>query len=232
MTGTLPTAFFDDFYAGNPDPWNFATSGYERDKYAATLAALPRARYASAFEVGCSIGVLTRRLAERCGRLLSIDAAEAPLSQARSRNADAPWVEIRRARVPEDWPRGQSFDLILLSEVLYYFSREDLARLAKLVLETLQPGGDLALVHWLPATSYPMTGDEAVLAFTELAGDTLKPIGSAREELYRLDVLRLCRSASVAAPPTADGGRVRSVRPAHIGELFSPDGCPPVSVAE
>lgn len=190
MTGTLPTAFFDDFYAGNPDPWSFATSEYERGKYAATLAALPRARYTSAFEVGCSIGVLTRRLAGRCDQLLSIDAAEAPLPQARSRNADAPWVEIRRARVPEDWPRGQSFDLVLLSEVLYYFSREDLAHLAELTLETLRPGGDLALVHWLPVTSYPMTGDEAVSTFVELAGDALRPLHSAREELYRLDMFR------------------------------------------
>jgi trans-aconitate methyltransferase len=190
VTGTLATTFFDDFYAGNPDPWSFATSEYERGKYTATLAALPRARYASAFEVGCSIGVLTRQLAGRCDRLLSIDAAEAPLPQARSRNADAPWVEIRRARVPEDWPRGRSFDLILLSEVLYYFSREDLARLAELTLETLWPGGDLVLVHWLPTTSYPLTGDEAVSTFVELAGDALRPTTSAREELYRLDVFR------------------------------------------
>jgi predicted TPR repeat methyltransferase len=181
VTGTLPTAFFDDFYAGNPDPWSFATSDYERGKYVATLAALPRPRYASAFEVGCSIGVLTRQLAERCDRLLSIDAAEAPLPQARSRNADAPWVEISRARVPEDWPEGRRFDLIVLSEVLYYFSREDLARLAELALEALQPGGDLVLVHWLPATSYPMTGDEAVSTFVELAGDALRPRTSARD---------------------------------------------------
>jgi trans-aconitate methyltransferase len=190
VTGTLPTAFFDDFYDGNPDPWGFATSEYERGKYAATLAALPRSHYASAFEVGCSIGVLTRQLAERCDRLLSIDAAEAPLQQALSRNTDAPWVEIRRARVPEDWPEGRRFDLILLSEVLYYFSREDLARLAQLALEALLPDGDLVLVHWLPATSYPMTGDEAVSTFAELAGDALRPTSSAREELYRLDVFR------------------------------------------
>lgn len=190
MTGSLPTAFFDDFYAGDPDPWGFATSEYERGKYAATLAALPRARYASAFEVGCSIGVLTRQLAERCDRLLSIDAAEAPLAQARSRNVDASWVEIRRARVPEDWPEARCFDLILFSEVLYYFSRADLARLAELALEALQPGGDLVLVHWLPATSYPMTGDEAVSAFVEQAGDALRPTASERDELYRLDIFR------------------------------------------
>ena len=61
---SLPTAYFDRKYAFDPDPWGFATSAYEADKYRATLAALPRARYRRALEVGCSIGVLTERLAE------------------------------------------------------------------------------------------------------------------------------------------------------------------------
>lgn len=189
MTTSLPTAFFDKFYAGNPDPWNFAASAYERDKYAATLAALPQPRYASAFEVGCSIGVLTRRLARRCDRLLSIDAAAAPLESARQRNAGTPWVELQQARVPEDWPVATAFDLILLSEVLYYFGPEDLATLAARTLASLVPGGTVALVHWLPATSYPMTGDEAVARFLDHTGPALRVVHAAREELYRLDVL-------------------------------------------
>lgn len=190
MTGSLPTSFFDEFYGDDPDPWGFATSEYERDKYTATLGALPRAHYASAFEAGCSIGVLTRRLAERCDLLLAVDASEKPLRHAIARNADVPWVEIRQARVPEAWPAGRRFDLILLSELLYYFSPADLERLASLTLASLERGGDLVLVHWLPRTSYPMTGDAAVAAFLGFAGRSLEPLRSVREELYRLDVLR------------------------------------------
>ena len=33
--------YFEQLYASDPDPWRFATSDYERDKYAATLDALP-----------------------------------------------------------------------------------------------------------------------------------------------------------------------------------------------
>ena len=39
---TLPPEYFDHVYQANRDPWNFETSPYERAKYAATLAALPR----------------------------------------------------------------------------------------------------------------------------------------------------------------------------------------------
>ena len=68
---TLPAAYFDSLYAAEADPWAFATSDYEREKYAATLAALPRPHYARALEIGCSIGVLTRMLAGRVGASLA-----------------------------------------------------------------------------------------------------------------------------------------------------------------
>jgi hypothetical protein len=74
---TLEPAYFDNVYAADSDPWKFASSAYERDKYAATLAAFPKPRYASAFEIGCSIGVLTSALAPRCDALLAVDAAAA-----------------------------------------------------------------------------------------------------------------------------------------------------------
>ena len=60
-------------YDESPDPWGFETSWYERRKYALTLASLPRERYTSAYEPGCSIGVLTRLLADRCDSLLASD---------------------------------------------------------------------------------------------------------------------------------------------------------------
>lgn len=190
---SLPADYFETLYARDPDPWGFASRDYERDKYAATLAALPRPRYAAALEVGCSIGVLTRRLADRCDRLLALDAAEAPLAAARERVADAPWVEVRRARVPEDWPAGEGpFDLILLSEVLYYFDPGDLARVAARVGASLRPGGDAVLVHWLPETDYPLSGDAATALFLEAAAGSLRPLPerAARTDRYRLDVLR------------------------------------------
>ena len=62
---TLPLAHFEDLYRRSADPWGFASSGYEAAKYAATLAALPRDRYARGLEVGCSIGVFTAALAGR-----------------------------------------------------------------------------------------------------------------------------------------------------------------------
>lgn len=187
-TGSLPPDYFTERYAADPDPWRFETSDYERAKYAATLGAMPRSRYASALEVGCSIGVLTEQLASRCDTLLALDVADIALDRARARCAGLGHVAFARAQVPDAYPDG-AFDLILLSEVVYYLAAEDVAWLAGRVRDTLVPGGDVVLVHWTGETHYPLSGDEAAEAFIARAGDFATVLHATRTDAYRLDVL-------------------------------------------
>ncbi len=182
-------SYFDSLYAGDPDPWGFASSEYESAKYAATLAALPNARYQSALEVGCSIGVFTRMLAERCEALLAIDPAERALGAARRRCRANPNVTFNRMAAPNQWPLGW-FDLIVLSEVVYYFTRPQTARLADCIETTLRPGGHVILVHWLGETDYPLSGDEAADALLGDAASFTKLLRQERTPEYRLDLLQ------------------------------------------
>ena len=191
--GSLPAAYFERLYAADPDPWKFATSDYEREKYAATLAALPRELYGRALDVGCSIGVLTRALAERCRELVAMDPVPSALAAARERCADTPQVAFLEGAVPAIWPPGR-FDLVLLSEVVYYLDQFDLSRLVGLVAGAIEPQADIVMVHWTGETDYPLGGDEAAGLF--IAGLTatgvarVDPGRSSRSGQYRLDVLR------------------------------------------
>ena len=183
---TDPT-YFDRLYTADPDPWKFATSDYERDKYAATLAALPDQRFTRCYEVGCSIGVLTRQLAPRCDAILGVDVAEPALVQARVRCADQPWVMFERAFVPQDWPAG-AFDLILFSEVLYYLGIGGLRDAARRTEAALLPGGTVVLVNWRGNTDGACTGEEAADLFIATTPG-LTPSVPVRAEKYRIDVL-------------------------------------------
>ncbi len=184
---TLKPDYFDGVYAANADPWGFETSEYERGKYADTLRSLPRPRYENAFEIGCSLGVLTSQLAPRCGRLLAVDGSETPLVRARQLCDSLKNVQIERMQVPDQFPDA-TFDLILVSEVGYYWSPDDFAQAQQAILEHLEPGGHLMLVHWTPPVhDYPLTGDEVHDAFLKLPG--LKLLSGHREDTYRLDVL-------------------------------------------
>jgi SAM-dependent methyltransferase len=157
---TLGARYFDGMYAAAADPWGFEERWYERRKYAISLAMLPRERYRAAFEPGCSIGVFTRLLAPRCGTVLACDLAAAAVRAAAARTADLPHVRAEQRDIPGQWPPGR-FDLIVLSEILYYFGHHDLELVLKQAAASLEPDGTLLAVHWRhPVAEYPRTGDD------------------------------------------------------------------------
>lgn len=175
-------------YADTSDPWNFSTSAYEQAKYRATIAALGGRRFGRAFEIGCSIGVLTSMLAGHCTALLAIDINERALEAARARCAKLPNVSFALMPFPQRTPAGP-FDLIVMSEVAYYWSDDDL-RAAADFAATAAGGGTLLLVHFLPPVEdYVRDGDAVHAAF--LADSRFVPEGGARADKYRIDVLRV-----------------------------------------
>ncbi len=183
---SIPPDWFEAEYTRDPDPWRFATSDYERAKYDDTLAALGDRRFACGFEIGCSIGVFTARLVQRCDRLLAVDVSDTALAQARAAN---PGVRFANMRVPDAWPNGETFDLIVFSEVLYYLDPTEIDRAASLALAAFQPGGTVLLVHWTGPTDYPCSGDEAAERFIAATAGRLRPVMQARRAEYRLDRL-------------------------------------------
>lgn len=157
---SLPAGYFDDMYREDPDPWGFRSRWYEQRKYALTVAALSRQRYRNAFEPGCSVGVLTSMLAERCDALLATDPASTAVLAARRTVHHHAHVRVEQAAVPRDWPAA-TFDLIVLSEVAYYLDKADLHTLLDHVTASLEDGGELVAVHWrTPVADYPLTGDD------------------------------------------------------------------------
>jgi SAM-dependent methyltransferase len=181
--------WFERLYREQGDPWGFETSPYEQAKYAETLAALPVARYGDALEVGCANGVLTALLAPRCDRLLAVDPSPTALAAARARCRDLPQVRFGQCSLPAQAPAGP-FDLILLSEVIYYWDSDDLGRMAAYLPGALRSGGDLLLVHWTGDTDYPKSGDDAVAELRALLGEAVVERRGDRHERYRLDLWR------------------------------------------
>jgi SAM-dependent methyltransferase len=186
---TLGPEYFADMYAKSDDPWQLADRWYEQRKYALTAASLPSVRYRRALEAGCSVGVLTRLLAERCDELLAVDASAAAVSTASGRTEDLPHVSVEQRTLPHEWPTG-SFDLIVISEIGYYFSPSDLHILMKSASDALEPAGALVLVHWRHAVAdYPQGGDDVHRAVKAASGDLHLQRTVAHEERdFLLDV--------------------------------------------
>lgn len=182
-----PDAYFEQLYRDSEDPWSLAGQWYVRRRYDHTLAVLPRRRYRSAFEPGCSVGVLTAELAGRCDSLLATDrvAAAAELTAARTRHLTN--VRVRRLAIPDEWPPGR-FDLIVLSELLYYFDDRTLRDVLNRTVEALEPGGTLVTVHWNhPAPEHRRTGRTLAPVLSAIPGLTL--LTDCRDPDFTLHVL-------------------------------------------
>ena len=151
---------FERLYAASPDPWDYDSSAYERDKYAATLAALDGRRYARALEVGCSIGAFSELLAGRCAALTALDFSSRAIALARARLCEHAHVSVLEASFPEQVPRGR-WDLVVCSEVLYYLDRPTLDQATGWLRERLREGATVLAVDWRgPTTTEPHDGDE------------------------------------------------------------------------
>lgn len=159
VDGTVGQEHFEDFFRRHDDPWGFETSWYEGRKRAVLLAVLDRPRYRSVLELGCATGVLTAELASRADATLGVDLSEVALERARGRAAGGP-VCFARMTLPGEWPEGR-FDLIVLSEVAYYWSAEDLVYAVTRLEGSLTEDGVLVACHWRhPIADAPLTGDE------------------------------------------------------------------------
>jgi SAM-dependent methyltransferase len=197
---SLPASYFDRIYAADPDPWQFESSAYEDAKYTRSLAALPARRFPRALEIGCSIGVLTERLAAHCDELLAVDVSAVALERARTRCMGQRGVRFALSQVPQEFPPGE-FDLIVVSEVGYYWSRSDLRLSAAAIFNALGDNGVLLLVHWTdPVSDYPLDGDVVHEHFLERGSAAgLRHALAERHPRYRLDVLIRRRLADQAS---------------------------------
>lgn len=183
----LSRNYFEDLYAASEDPWNFAASDYEREKYERTLQALGGRYFGRALEAGCSIGVFTAMLAPYCGELMAIDASQKAVALACERLTGTPNVHIERRTLPEEMPEG-TFDLVIASEILYYLDRPAMLAALQRLENALTPGGSLLAVHWRRETeTYPLQGDEVhelIFSHTRLTRTHEEATPDYRLELY------------------------------------------------
>jgi hypothetical protein len=182
---TSSAAFFEAIYQRESDPWNFRQSPYECARYVAILNALRGRHYHRAFEPGCSIGVLTVRLASICDEIEASDFSPTAVKEAREHCEKLSKVRIRCCSLSEQKDFGR-FDLVILSEIGYYFCAPDWRELTERCVSMMGRGSTLLAAHWLgKSADHQMSGDEVhnILA----SNANLRLERSERHEFFRID---------------------------------------------
>ena len=146
-------AAFEAAYTRSDDPWASATPRYryQQRKYEQIMALLPQRRFHHAIDLGCGLGLLSQRLAERSDAVLGIDVASAALEHARRRVAHIANLSFSQGDIlnlPAEL--NGRFDLVMVADTLYYLSPlgDDLLRtLSARLADLLMPGGICVLAN-------------------------------------------------------------------------------------
>lgn len=165
--------YFDALYTDNADPWHYQTRWYEQRKRNICLAVLPQAQYKNAIELGCGNGIFSELLTQRCQNLLSIDGNSNAVQLAKERLAALPQGKVIQGIIPdillslensftstESFLNQSGFDLIVISEILYYLSATDIDTVITWIKQNLAIDGTLLCCHWRYAIDgFVMTGE-------------------------------------------------------------------------
>lgn len=178
QSDTYSETYFDALYNDNTDPWQYQTRWYEKRKRDMCLAVLPKAQYDNAIELGCGNGVFSNLLAHRCQALVSIDGNSQAVQLAKQRLAGSSHVKVLQGVIPDALPTLKEalletyllsdgtashkppFDLIVISEILYYLSPSDIDTVIAWIKQNLSIDGTLLCCHWRYAIDgFAMTGE-------------------------------------------------------------------------
>lgn len=182
----IDPAGFEAKFRESIDPWNYATSAFEARKRCVLLHACGPGPFGRGLELACAIGETTRVLAPHCLRLLAVDSSETAVAEARLRLRDFAHVRVGQALLPRDMPPGP-FDLIVVSEILYYLPPRALLRLLDRVEAALAPGGRVVVLHHvLPFDDAAVLPRLAQARAERGLGRRLHPVASAALGRFRV----------------------------------------------
>ena len=182
----IDIAGFEAKFQENPDPWNYGSSRFEAFKRQILLQACGTRQYGRGLELACANGETSLLLARKCLSLLAVDGSVSAVAEAQRRTAGLKHVVIAEAALPQDMPRGM-FDLIVISELLYYLKSRDLDAVLRRSIAALSPGGRLVVLHhtiYFDDVAIPPAA--AQQRAVELLGQSLQPV--FRRALAHFDV--------------------------------------------
>lgn len=152
------STWWDTFYAP-VDPFAFDSNPREALKYDRTLELCGDGPFDRALEIGCAEGAFTERLAERCRSLLAVDISDVAVHRASERTRSHARVRCERMTLPAEFPDG-TFDLVVASDVFYYWQLPDLEASLRRIESAIAPGGRLVAAHYRPPMGAILDGDE------------------------------------------------------------------------
>jgi SAM-dependent methyltransferase len=196
------------------DPWSLDTNPYEQIRYGLMLD-LIRARegvYESGLEIGCAAGSFTFRLLKVCKKLHVVDCEARAIEKCRQRLGNTDEVRFSVADISECTARCDSYDLIVVSEVLYYLeTAERVAATVKTIASWLRLEGALIFgsVSDAIASRWGWPGAESTIPeLSKYLREVDRRTCNGSEPLEHAIIVKFVRDLRVAGAVARDSPRI------------------------
>ena len=100
--------------------------------------------------------------------MLGIDASDTAIQDARTRLSEHGNVRLERVAIPREWPDVRAVDLVVVSEIGYFLTHEELEETLAKIETAASPAADVLLCHWLhPIDGWSLMGEDVHAAAHE-----------------------------------------------------------------
>lgn len=113
---------FPELFKEIKDPWGYSTSGFERARFDIIFKFAQSVPHKNILEIGCAEGHLTEKLAKLSADITAIELSDAAIARAKIREPKTHFINTSFENYK---PKKKEFDLIVCSEVLYYFKNKE-----------------------------------------------------------------------------------------------------------
>ena len=141
-----------EYFAGIAPRWDEERSLHAPDEIVerAVLETIGSTPYQSVLDIGTGTGRMLRLLADRAERAVGLDNSHSMLAVARANleRAEMRGVDLRQGDAYTPPFAGESFDLVVIHQVLHFL--DDPARAVREAAQLLSPGGRLVIVDFAP----------------------------------------------------------------------------------
>jgi len=182
---------FEALYGREHDPWRVGSSWYEQRKLAVVAATLRQPHYAAAWDPACGTGHLARHLASIADRVLATDGSARAIEISRATCRGLASVELQTWLLPSAPPDRGPFDLVVLSEFVYYLPPTERRAALDTVRRLSRPHAEVLAVHWRhrPHDAYASGEETQREIVADLSGHGWSHAVRHVDEHFMLDVM-------------------------------------------
>lgn len=219
---------FDRVYAEQADPWAIGNAGDPRyDLYREHL--LAHIHGGRLLDVGCGLGAFLARFSDDFDELIGVETAAEAVSRGRELRPAIRFVQADAQDLGATGLDDESFDAVILSDVLYYLAQRDRAATLAWVATHLRDGGHALVAAWCPGGKYLEPNEFRALVRASLRVVDDLELPSQHVALIARRKLRLAAFADAAPPgaiavtPAGDSDRCAQDALAALPRELSPE---------